>query len=98
MSNATIAQETLNTYFELDAQIRELEAKRDAIKKTIKDAMSEQGIDKYTDVQGDVQTTVSLTQATRTTISYKDFAAVHPRLAKKFAKVTSYETLSIRRK
>lgn len=93
-----IAQETLDAYFELDAQIKALEAKREEVKQSIKEQMKAHGVDKYTEVKKSTQVTVSLTTSTRTTINYKEFAAVHPRLAKKFAIVSSYETLSIRKK
>lgn len=78
-------------YFELQAQIEELQKKQDEIKAKLRAAAESEEDKKW--VEGRFQ--VSVTNCTRNTFDTKAFAVNHPKLAAKFTKTTEYTQCKI---
>lgn len=70
---------------ELNAQLEEMKAKLTEVAENTEDGKVLVGVHKIT-----------LTEQVRMSISYKQFAETHPRLAKKFATETKYKVLRVK--
>jgi predicted phage-related endonuclease len=100
--NTTTATETaevkltdaqaLDRYFELQAMIEELTKESDALKAQLKAATATED-DRKLVLNGHKLT---IRTQSKTSISYNEVVKVHPRLAKKFGKTTTYDVFTIR--
>lgn len=84
--------EKIEKYLELKAQADAITEQADAIKEELKALAAAE--ESRTLTAG--THSVTLSEASRSTINAKEFAAAHPRLAAKFTKVTTYTTVKIK--
>jgi predicted phage-related endonuclease len=82
------AETKIERYLELQALIKEA----DALKAELKELAN--GTEARTYVAGDHS--VSITTATRNTVDAKALAAAHPKIAEKFTKTSTYDTVRIK--
>ena len=85
-------EEALDLYLNLKAQIDDLSKKADALKAQLREATSA-APDRKLILNGHKLT---LRTQSKTSISFNEVLKVHPRLAKKFGKTTTYEVFDIR--
>lgn len=86
------AETKIERYLELQALIKEASKEADALKAELKELAS--GTEARTYVAGDHS--VSITTATRNTVDAKALAAAHPKIAEKFTKTSTYDTVRIK--
>ena len=86
------AETKIERYLELQALIKEASKEADALKAELKEPAN--GTEARTYVAGDHS--VSITTATRNTVDAKALAAAHPKIAEKFTKTSTYDTVRIK--
>lgn len=86
------AETKIERYLELQALIKEASKEADALKAELKELAN--GTEARTYVAGDHS--VSITTATRNTVDTKALAAAHPKIAEKFTKTSTYDTVRIK--
>jgi predicted phage-related endonuclease len=84
--------QALDRYLELQAMIEELTKESDALKAQLKAATATED-DRKLVLKGHKLT---IRTQSKTIISYNEVVKVHPRLAKKFGKTTTYDVFTIR--
>ena len=84
--------EALDRYLELQAQIEQLSKEADVLKAQLKEATAAED-DRKLVLNGHKLT---IRTQTKTSISYNEVVKIHPRLAKKFGRTTSYDVFTIR--
>lgn len=87
-----ILEAKINTYLELKVQFDELDAKIKTLKADL--GAEALGTEARTIVVG--SHSVAVVERTRNDLDVKAFREAHPRLAKKFARVTKYDVVTIR--
>lgn len=94
MAKITKAQATIKIerYLELQALIKEVSKEADALKAELKELANGTEAHTYV-VEGH---SVSVTTATRKSVDAKALAEAHPKIAAKFTKETSYDTVRIK--
>lgn len=83
--------EALDRYLELQTMIDELQKEADALKNQLKEATAAEE-DRKLVLNGHK---LAIRTQSRTSISYNEVVKVHPRLAKKFGKTTTYDVFTI---
>lgn len=94
MAKITKAQATtkIERYLEIQALIKKVSQEADAIKEELKELADSKESRKY--VVDDHS--VSVTTATRKSVDAKALAEAHPKIAAKFTKETTYDTVRIK--
>lgn len=86
------AETKIERYLELQALIKEASKEADALKAELKELAN--GTEARTYVAG--EHSVSITTATRNAVDAKALAAAHPKIAEKFTKTSTYDTVRIK--
>lgn len=85
-------EDALTRYLELQEAISALQEESDIVKAQLKEATAKAADRKLT-LNGHK---LAIRTQTKTTISYPEVLKLHPRLAKKFGRTTSYDVFTIR--
>lgn len=86
------AETKIERYLELQAIIKEVSKEADALKAELKE-LAEANESRTYVVENH---SVSITTATRNTVDAKALAAAHPKIAEKFTKTSTYDTVRIK--